>query len=94
MERTKKAKSTVVARMSLGSKGRPPHKEHEKKKKGGILLKRQWSDEVLTKAMAAIDSSYKWQEVCTYYGIPRTSLRDKHEWENYIKKDGASSHNH
>ena len=45
-------------------------------KKGGGKQKAQWTDQALNEAMVAIDEGYQWEEVCTHYGIPKTSLRD------------------
>ena len=43
---------------------------------GERKLKAQWTKEALNEAMATIDDGYKWKEVCTYYCIQRTCLRD------------------
>ena len=38
--------------------------------------------------MAAIDEEYKWEEVCTYYDMPRRSLRDHMSGKKTSRKIG------
>ena len=46
------------------------------KKKLAKYTKEQWSDESLKLAIEALDQRHKMSEICTKYGIPRSSLRD------------------
>ena len=55
-------------------------------KKGETLLRRQWINQALREEMVAIDANYKWQEVCIYYGIPKTSLRDHMSGRTTLRK--------
>ena len=72
----KRKEKSARAREPLHRKEKPPPRSEGKKTKGGRKLRGQWSDEALKAAIEAIDASYKWEEVCSHYGIHRTSLRN------------------
>ena len=71
----RRKKNSTRAREPLDRKEKPPPRSEGKKNKGERKLRKQWSDEALKAAIEAIDASNKWEEVCSHYGIPRTSLR-------------------
>ena len=71
-----KADSYAIKRQPLGARKIPSPKRHESTKKGRKRLRGLWSDDALKEAIKAIDLEYKWEEVYTHYGIPRSSLRD------------------
>ena len=72
----RRKKNSARAREPLQRKKKPPPRSEGKKNKGGRKLRGQWSDDALKAVIEAIDAGYKWEEVCSHYGIPRTSLRD------------------
>ena len=47
-----------------------------------------WTNEALNKAMEAIDNGYTYNEVCSQYGNPRSSLRDHVNGKTRSRKMG------